>query len=279
MAVVIEMTCVSAAAAAAVAAEFNLSKRALLFMKLASGGAVQNEEKKRWKDYSALTWSESGQPVGMHVNTQWIHWRHQHIQSQIEFAAIYQKGSVNVSVSARTENENKNENERISSVLAVGKNRQTPISRSTASGSRGGGANAPHSAVFYSAHSLLYNQGFSLRDLRPFIHHFDARASRRCRRLDNPFGILLLVARPKAFESFQVLRQNVSVRHKTEFLLAVPRHLYLQITPNAIFTTDLESAGNMIHFLVWTQRTETRTFHVFAPNAHPVICLCGWENW
>lgn len=95
--------------------------------------------------------------------------------------------------------------------------------------------------------------------------------------LDDPFGIFLFVARPEALESLQILRQNVGVRHEAELFLAIARHLCLQIAPNAILATDLESAGNMIHFLVWAQGAEARTFHVFAPNAHPVICLCNFD--
>lgn len=67
---------------------------------------------------------------------------------------------------------------------------------------------------------------------------------------------------------------NVGARHEVELLLAMFRHLRLQITPDTIFATDLERTRKMIHFLVRTDCFEAGTLHVFTPNAHPVVGFC-----
>lgn len=120
-------------------------------------------------------------------------------------------------------------------------------------------------------HIALHNQRLPFRYLRPSVDHPNAGASRWCWRLDDPLGVVLTVARPNYAQLFQIVGQNVGARHETELFFAMSHHLRFEIAPQTIFATDLERSGYVVDFLIRAQRFEARTFHMFAPDAHPVV--------
>lgn len=126
----------------------------------------------------------------------------------------------------------------------------------------------------------LNNQWFPFWYLRPLVHHLDASTTSRCRWLDDPFTISMAVSRPQTMQLLQIGRYDECSWHKAEFLFPMLHHLCLQITPNSIFTTDLKWSGYMIDFLIRSNGFEAWTFHMFAPNAHPIVGFWNEnENW
>lgn len=123
-------------------------------------------------------------------------------------------------------------------------------------------------------HLPLHNQRFPFRNLRPTIDHLNAAATGGRRRLDDPFNVALAVPWPNATQLLQVVRYHISAWHKTKFLFTMSGHHRLQISPNSIFTSNLESARYVIDLLIGSNRFEAGSFHVFTPNAHPVIGFC-----
>lgn len=198
----------------------------------------------------------------MHVDAQRIYRCHQHIQAQVEFVAVYQERAIDVSAH-RTERESGIEVNEALKIQLIQTLNWIKIGMSS--------LYKVSDRIITAENSLLHYQRFSFGDLCPSVDYFDAGASGRRWWLDDPFGVLLLVPRPDALESLQVLRQDVRVRHKIELLLPVMQHLGLQVAPNAVLAADLEAARNMVHLLERPQRSEARTLHVFAPHADPIV--------